>query len=100
MIFSWQTSHWTQFLRLAEKLPHALLLHGPKGVGKFEFAKAAAGFLLCQRAAAGLSQACGQCSACVFKAQGNHPDFFLIQPESEAAEAADGEAEQSTADKK
>jgi DNA polymerase-3 subunit delta' len=100
MIFIWQKTQWTHFLRLARKIPHGLLLHGPKGVGKFEFAKAAADFLLCQRADAGLTQACGECSACLLQAQGNHPDFFLIQPEADAAEAVDGEAEQSAADRK
>jgi DNA polymerase III subunit delta' len=100
MIFEWQKSDWEQFLRLAQKIPHALLLHGPKGIGKFEFAKAAADLLLCRRAGTGLSQACGRCSACLLQAQGNHPDFFLIQPEADAAETGDGEAEQSVADKK
>jgi DNA polymerase-3 subunit delta' len=77
-----------------------MLLHGPKGVGKFEFAKAAADFLLCQRAGAGVTQACGKCTACMLRAQGNHPDFFLIQPEADAVESAEGEAEQSATDKK
>src|ERR1700733_13474369 len=99
-MFSWQNNQWQHFLRLAHKLPHALLLHGPKGVGKFEFAKAAADFLLYQRASAGLSHACGKCSACVLQAQGNHPDFFLIQPEADAAEPVDGEAEPSAGDRK
>src|ERR1700679_2265424 len=100
MIYNWHSKQWGRFLDLAQKLPHALLLHGPKGVGKFEFARAAANFLLCQRAAAGLSQACGECIACLLLAQGNHPDFFLIQPESESVEAAEGEAEPSAAEKK
>jgi DNA polymerase-3 subunit delta' len=100
MIFVWQKDQWDRFLQIARKLPHALLLHGPKGVGKFEFAKAAAQFLLCHRAGSGFVQACGECGACVLQAHGNHPDFFLIQPEADAADIADGEAEQSPADNK
>jgi DNA polymerase III subunit delta' len=100
MIYNWQFKLWRRFLDLAPKFPHALLLLGPRGVGKFEFARAAAKFLLCQRAAAGLSKACGECVACQLLAQGNHPDFFLIQPESESTEAAEGEAEPSAGEKK
>jgi DNA polymerase-3 subunit delta' len=86
-------------LRLTRKLPHAILLHGPRGVGKLEFAKEAAALLLCQRAFAGakLREACGECTACVLHRQGNHPDFFLIQPEADAPEPADAETEQASA---
>jgi DNA polymerase III subunit delta' len=87
------------------KLPHAILLHGPRGIGKLEFAREAAAMLLCQRAYAGaeLRQACGECKACLLHRQGNHPDFFLIQPEADAPEPADADADQpvsSAAEKK
>jgi DNA polymerase-3 subunit delta' len=104
MIFNWQKIQWTRFLRLAQKMPHAILLHGPRGIGKFEFGKAAAALLLCQRVQAGADsgQACGECTACLLHRQGNHPDFFLIQPEADAAELAEADAEVvvSTAEKK
>lgn len=76
-------------------MPHAILLYGPRGTGKFEFAKAATGFLLCQRAQSGgdLNEACGECKACVLQRQGNHPDFFLVQPEADAVDAGDADAE-------
>jgi DNA polymerase III subunit delta' len=104
MIFNWQESYWKRFLRIAQKMPHAILLHGPRGIGKFEFAKTAAALLLCQRAPAGaeLRAACGECAACMLYAGGNHPDFFLVQPEADAAEATDADGEQagSTAEEK
>jgi DNA polymerase-3 subunit delta' len=89
MIFEWQTNQWERFLRLTRKLPHAILLHGPRGVGKFEFAKSAAALLLCGRAAEGadLREACGECKPCLLQAQGNNPDFFLLQPEADTADA-------------
>jgi DNA polymerase-3 subunit delta' len=103
MIFDWQKLQWQQFRRLIPKLPHALLFYGPRGIGKLEFARSAAALLLCQRAQSGqdVSEACGECSTCILYPQGNHPDFFLIQPEADAAEAADGETEVAApADKK
>jgi DNA polymerase-3 subunit delta' len=99
MIFNWQETQWKRFLRLTRKLPHAILLHGPRGIGKLEFARNAAALLLCQRAFAGadLREACGQCTACLLHRQGNHPDFFLIQPEADAPELADADADQPVA---
>jgi DNA polymerase III subunit delta' len=77
-------------LRLLPALPHAILLHGPKGTGKLEFARSAAGLLLCNAPPAGRRQACGKCPACLLYAGGNHPDFFSVQPEADTADADDG----------
>jgi DNA polymerase-3 subunit delta' len=73
-----------------------MLLHGPRGIGKLEFAREAAALLLCQRAYTGteLREACGVCTACLLHRQGNHPDFFLIQPEADAPEPSDADADQ------
>src|SRR5471032_3296050 len=103
MIYTWQKPVWQRFRRLLPKLPHAILLHGPRGIGKLEFAKTAAGLLLCNKIRSGelLEQACGRCPACVLYQLGNHPDFFLIQPEADAVEAAEGvEVAQTLGDKK
>ena len=45
----WQTEQWQRAVRLRveQKLPHALLLQGPSGVGKQCFAKALSKVLLC-----------------------------------------------------
>ena len=71
-----------------ERLPHALLLAGQRGIGKFELARRFAESLLCERPTP-THDACGQCPACGWLAQGNHPDFRLLQPEIFASEAAD-----------
>ena len=73
------------------QLPHALLLVGQKGLGKYELAKQFAASLLCESPEPhGL--ACGKCLACNWYSQGNHPDFRLLQPDAlnEEAEAEEG----------
>jgi len=80
----WNLNLWADLTKDRGRLPHALLLHGPKGVGKRQFALALAKWLLCE--APGREGACGGCSACNWFEQGGHPDFRLITPESELAE--------------
>lgn len=82
---------WEALNARRERLPHALLLVGQRGLGKYELARAFAASLLCEKPSAqGL--ACGACLACNWYAQGNHPDFRLLQPEalSEEIEAEEG----------
>ncbi|HEV8253826.1 MAG TPA: DNA polymerase III subunit delta' [Vicinamibacteria bacterium] len=61
------------------RLPHALLLAGPEGVGKKRLAIEAARALLCE---ADGEDACGRCATCSRIARGIHPDAFLVQPET------------------
>jgi len=80
--YPWQTSQWKQFQqrRLKGAVPHALLLHGPEGIGKEDFAHLAARALLCEQPdAEGL--ACGQCKSCQLINAENHPDFIPVLPE-------------------
>jgi DNA polymerase-3 subunit delta' len=79
-----------------ERMPHALLVHGPAGIGKVEFARALAASALCETPRDGL--ACGTCPSCHWFSQGNHPDFREIVPEA-SAEEEEGEAEGAKADK-
>lgn len=80
--YPWQTSLWKQFQqrRLQGQLPHALLLHGPEGIGKEGFARLAARSLLCTQPDPE-GHACGQCKSCQLIDAENHPDFITIQPE-------------------
>lgn len=82
---------WKGLQARREKLPHALLLVGQRGIGKFALARHFAASLLCEAPQAD-GRACGQCLACNWFAQGNHPDFRLLQPEAlaEEGEADDG----------
>jgi DNA polymerase-3 subunit delta' len=70
------------------QLPHALLLTGQRGIGKFELARSFAASLLCENLTAA-GEACGACLACGWLAQGNHPDLRLLQPNALIAEAAE-----------
>ncbi|MBW2061820.1 MAG: DNA polymerase III subunit delta' [Deltaproteobacteria bacterium] len=62
-----------------ERLPHALLITGPTGVGKHTFALALAQAVNCERPESG--EACGVCSACDKIGRGVHPDVVEIEPE-------------------
>ncbi|HMV01241.1 MAG TPA: DNA polymerase III subunit delta', partial [Rhodocyclaceae bacterium] len=79
------------------RLPHALLLAGPRGLGKFALAQAFASGLLCEQPGMD-GRSCGTCIACGWMAQGNHPDFRLLQPEALAA--GDEGADEGKGDKK
>lgn len=82
---------WDGLLARRGRLPHSLLLVGQKGLGKYELARQFAASLLCEQPQAdGL--ACGKCLACNWYAQGNHPDFRLLQPDAlgEESEAEEG----------
>jgi DNA polymerase-3 subunit delta' len=71
---------WQRWAGLNARQPHALLLQGPQGTGKLEFAMTLAQSLLCQKKMfCGLG--CEGCASCHWFEQGNHPDFRLLQPE-------------------
>ncbi|WP_153111422.1 DNA polymerase III subunit delta' [Propionivibrio limicola] len=76
---------WAQLVARRSRLPHALLITGQRGIGKFELARRFAESLLCEQPTSG-QEACGACIACGWLAQGNHPDFRLLQPEAMADE--------------
>jgi len=65
---------FTQLMR-QNKLPHAWLLHGLRGVGKAMVAQTLAGAYLCESPThQGL--ACGQCHGCCMLKADSHPDFM------------------------
>jgi DNA polymerase-3 subunit delta' len=67
--------------RQANKLHHALLLQGPQGIGKTDFARQFAALLLCSKNSQG--QRCGVCHACLLQDAGNHPDFHEVLSEKQ-----------------
>ncbi|CDI04184.1 putative DNA polymerase III subunit delta' [Candidatus Competibacter denitrificans Run_A_D11] len=80
----WHEPVWRQIQTrlVADRLPHALLLVGPQGLGKFIFARRLAAALLCTaRDTAG--DACGCCRACHLFQAGSHPDYCVIRPVEE-----------------
>lgn len=78
----WFKSELSQLLRQQDRLSHAMLLKGPRGIGKQVFGMALAQGLLCEQPAPG-GAACGHCSACSWFASGAHPDFRILVPATE-----------------
>ena len=81
---------WTELVEKVDRLPHALLLFGPPGVGKLALAERFAQLLLCeQRTGAfhheeGGRAPCGKCDGCRWFLAGNHPDARFLEPEAVA----------------
>lgn len=82
MRYPWTQAQWQQLQqsRQAQRLPHAILLAGPDGLGKRDFARDLAQSLLCEQPATDGS-ACGQCRACARYLADTHPDMFMLEPE-------------------
>lgn len=79
---SWQTALWQQVMGAPERLPHALLLHGARGIGKRHMARTLAQALLCESPDA-QQMACGRCAGCLLVAADNHPDLRWLVPEAD-----------------
>ena len=78
--------------RLA-RLPHALLIHGPRGVGKLALAERMVQLLLCEHTEAA-QRPCGRCDACRWYLAGNHPDVRRVEPEAVARQPAEAGEEE------
>ena len=61
-----------------EKFPHAVIFSGIEGIGKRKIAENCAAALLCENSKI---EACGVCESCRILAAGNHPDFYVVEPE-------------------
>ena len=86
----WLEPLWQRLAAQPERLPHALLLEGARGIGKRDFALAFAAAWLCETPKND-GHACGQCIACHWLAQGSHSDFRLLEPREEKnVEAEEG----------
>lgn len=94
----WQNALASKWLDQGEQFAHAWLVHGLSGIGKRQFALAAAAALLCE--APINRMACGTCQACRWVAAGNHPDFRRIRPEAVALEEGDAPEDSGSATKK
>jgi len=82
----WLSRAWqTVQSRVAEdRLPHALILAGERGVGKRAWAEAVGGLLLCDNPLnreSGQPIACCHCKQCELLAAASHPDIRVYAPE-------------------
>ncbi len=68
--------HWEQFVR-NQKIPHAVLMSGAAGSGKFRLIKAMLQLVLCET-----QSACGECRSCHWLSQNAHPDCLWLAPEA------------------
>ena len=66
---------------LSTQQAHALLIHGPQGVGQFELALALAQGWLCE-ATPETARPCGVCAACRLVQAHSHPDLLVLLPEA------------------
>ncbi|MEO8080242.1 MAG: DNA polymerase III subunit delta' [Caldimonas sp.] len=82
---------------------HALLVHGPRGIGQFELAMALAEAWLCESETRQPDQpACGHCAACSLLRARTHPDLRVIVPDAERERLGwqgSADAEEGTGDK-
>lgn len=80
--FVWQQDYWSQLIgqHRSGRLPHALLLAGEQGIGKYHLARAMAAYLLCRQPG---ETACGNCPSCSLFYAGTHPDLIEVMPEGE-----------------
>ena len=81
-LYPWQASLWQQLCQQlrTNRLPHALLVSGVKGLAKNSFAQHIAASVLCLNRREDQSS-CGHCHSCQLLKAGSHPDHIEIRPE-------------------
>jgi DNA polymerase-3 subunit delta' len=89
----WNAPIFESLKQRLDGLPHALLFHGPQGVGKLALAEAVAQLMLCEHAEAA-RRPCGTCEGCRWFLANSHPDLRRIEPEALAKAPADVEGEE------
>jgi DNA polymerase-3 subunit delta' len=92
-VHPWNEPILVSLKNMRERMPHALLVHGPRGVGKLALAERIAQFLLCEHADVA-ARPCDKCDACRWYLAGNHPDFRRIEPEAIAKAPPEPETEE------
>ena len=98
-MYPWQEDAWTRLQAMRVRLPHAILFHGPAGIGKADFIEAFAQALLCENLRPD-GHACGACASCGWFVQGNHPDYRRVRPEAMEDEAPAAEGDEAPAEEK
>jgi DNA polymerase-3 subunit delta' len=77
-LLPWQRRCAVEALAQRASWPHALMIHGPRGIGKHGLALNFAQALLCESPRPdGL--ACGECPGCRYAIAGQHPDLMRLE---------------------
>ncbi len=81
----WLAPNWARLsqARAADRLPHALLIAGPRGVGKRLLVDRLVRALLCPSPLPD-GTACGRCPDCRLVRAGSHPDLLRVGPDPES----------------
>jgi DNA polymerase-3 subunit delta' len=91
MIYPWNRNTWQGLNLAGSDIGPALLLVGPDGIGKAEFAQSLAQALLCTQPAV-QGDPCGTCMSCRLFGTGNHPDYRQVEagaPEADSGDASE-----------
>jgi len=73
----WLAEAWQQWLQLRQRLGHAYLFSGSKGIGLEDFAKQVAHLTMCRGKRP--EHACDECHSCHLFITNQHPDFFELK---------------------
>jgi DNA polymerase-3 subunit delta' len=79
----WFTDTYNELLvrYFNNKLHHALLFIGAKGIGKAKLVAGLSDTLLCKKPTP--QGACNACQSCHLRLAGNHPDFYVLESEKQ-----------------
>ena len=91
MIYPWNIETWRSLNLTNNDIGPALLLIGPDGVGKAEFAQSLAQALLCTQPGEH-GESCGTCMSCRLFGTSNHPDYRQVEagaPEADVGDASE-----------
>jgi len=78
----WLQPPWQRLARSwqQDRVPHAVLLTGPEGIGKHLLAQRLTALLLCEQPGEP-GEPCGHCPSCGWLQAGSHPDLTEVVPE-------------------
>ena len=81
-LYPWQERTWETLMKSLNtgRLPHALLITGPDGLGKQRLAEALVARVFCKQAS-DRQLACGSCGNCQLISAASHPDFVRLTVE-------------------
>ena len=81
--YPWQQEQMKRLTAIIQqkRMPHALLLSGPEGIGLKRFALVFAKQVLCPSKNSSTDLACEKCKSCNLFDAKSHPDLKLIEPE-------------------